>query len=101
MQLRFDPLPTNRTKSKSKAAKASLSSSPAATQLFEQLRKKRMQLAKEQGVPPYVIFHDASLREMIERRPQSLQEFGTISGVGERKLEKYGAAFLEVLLQHA
>lgn len=97
VQLRFDPLPTNRTKSKSKAAKASLSSSPAATQLFEQLRKKRMQLAKEQGVPPYVIFHDKTLLEMAQRTPRTSDELLEISGVGAAKLQRFGAAFLEVI----
>ena len=66
--------------------------------LWQRLRETRLRLAREQGVPPYVIFHDATLREMLTQRPQSLREFGTISGVGERKLEKYGEAFLGVLL---
>ncbi len=69
--------------------------------LWEALRDARLRLAREQGVPPYVIFHDATLREMMTQRPQSLREFGTISGVGERKLDKYGEAFLSVLMQHA
>ena len=66
--------------------------------MWQRLRETRLRLAREQGVPPYVIFHDATLREMLTQRPQSLREFGTISGVGERKLEKYGEAFLGVLL---
>ncbi len=66
--------------------------------LWQALRETRLRLAREQGVPPYVIFHDATLQEMLSRRPQSLSEFGTISGVGERKLEKYGEAFLSVLM---
>ncbi|MEO8103808.1 MAG: DNA helicase RecQ, partial [Betaproteobacteria bacterium] len=65
--------------------------------LWNALRETRLRLAREQGVPPYVIFHDATLLAMISQRPQSLREFGTISGVGERKLEKYGEAFLGVL----
>ena len=69
--------------------------------LWQALREARLCLAREQGVPPYVIFHDATLREMISQRPQSLGEFATISGVGERKLEKYGEAFLGVLMEHA
>jgi ATP-dependent DNA helicase RecQ len=69
--------------------------------LWRVLRETRLKIAREQGVPPYVIFHDATLQAMIKERPQSLREFGTISGVGERKLEKYGAAFLGVLMAHS
>jgi ATP-dependent DNA helicase RecQ len=65
--------------------------------LFDMLRTVRRDLAKTQGVPPYVIFHDATLREMAAVRPRSLAALGEISGVGTRKLEAYGAAFLEVL----
>jgi len=64
---------------------------------FEALRVLRRDIAKEQGVPPYVIFHDATLREMAQTRPSTLRALGEISGVGARKLEAYGAAFLEVL----
>ncbi len=69
--------------------------------LWQALRETRLRIAREQGVPPYVIFHDATLQAMINERPQSLSEFGTISGVGERKLEKYGEAFLGVLMAHS
>ncbi|WP_174275119.1 DNA helicase RecQ [Sphingomonas bacterium] len=65
--------------------------------LFEALRAKRRDLAREQAVPPYVIFHDAVLREMAAARPGSLGAMGRIAGVGAKKLEAYGAAFLEVL----
>jgi ATP-dependent DNA helicase RecQ len=57
-------------------------------------------LAEDQGVPPYVIFHDRSLQEMCYELPQSPLQFGRISGVGERKLEKYGPAFLSVINRH-
>ncbi len=69
--------------------------------LWEALRARRLKLAKAQGVPPYVVFHDATLAAMAERRPQTLNEFAEISGVGERKLAAYGADFLEVILTHA
>ncbi|GAB4510554.1 MAG: DNA helicase RecQ [Sulfuricaulis sp.] len=69
--------------------------------LWEALRARRRQLALDQGVPPYVVFHDATLTQMIERRPRSLSEFGEISGVGERKLAAYGQDFLEIILAHA
>ncbi len=56
-----------------------------------------MELAREQGVPPYVIFHDSTLLEILNRRPQTLDEMAQISGVGQAKLLRYGDAFLEVL----
>jgi ATP-dependent DNA helicase RecQ len=70
---------------------------PVGSPLFEALRAKRRELAAEAGVPPYVIFHDATLRELAERRPQDLSNLALISGVGARKLEAYGEAFLSVI----
>lgn len=68
--------------------------------LFEALRALRKQLADAQGVPPYVVFSDASLREMAERRPGDLDAFAAINGVGERKLEQYGDAFTALIRGH-
>lgn len=68
--------------------------------LWEALRECRRLLAEEQGVPPYVIFHDRSLQEMCAVLPRTATQFGHISGVGERKLEKYGSAFLRVINDH-
>ncbi|MEX0964893.1 MAG: DNA helicase RecQ [Pseudohongiellaceae bacterium] len=68
--------------------------------LWEALRECRREFAEEQGVPPYVIFHDSSLQEMCVNLPQDMSAFGLISGVGERKLEKYGPAFLRVIADH-
>ena len=51
-------------------------------------------------MPPYVIFHDATLREMAAVRPQTLAQLGEITGVGRRKLEAYGEAFLAAIRQH-
>ncbi len=73
---------------------------PVSNPLFEALRACRRDLALEAGVPPYVIFHDSTLREMTERLPQSLDALSRISGVGTRKLEAYGDAFLRVLREH-
>ncbi len=56
-----------------------------------------MALAKEQGVPPYVIFHDSTLAEMAQAKPRHLDEFARISGVGAAKLERYGEDFLAVI----
>lgn len=69
--------------------------------LWEALRAKRSQLASSQGVPPYVVFHDATLAAMVEARPRTLEALASISGVGERKLEAYGEAFLELLREHS
>ena len=70
---------------------------PVGDPLFEALRAKRRELAEETGVPPYVIFHDATLREMAEAKPDSLAALSQITGVGSRKLDAYGDAFLAVL----
>lgn len=69
--------------------------------LWEALRRRRTELAKAQGVPPYVVFHDMSLREMVEQRPTTLEAFARISGVGETKLDRYGEAFVALILEHA
>lgn len=68
--------------------------------LWEALRQLRKQLAETQGVPPYVIFQDAVLMEMIERRPANLIALGQLSGVGVRKLERYGEDFLRLIHRH-
>jgi len=65
--------------------------------LWEALRSLRLQLAEEHKVPPYVIFHNATLEALCREQPTTMAEFSQISGVGERKLERYGPAFLEVL----
>ncbi len=69
--------------------------------LFEALRARRASLAKAQGVPPYVIFHDTTLVEMAQRRPRSLDALSEISGVGQAKLERYGELFLTTVREHA
>ncbi|WP_328311095.1 DNA helicase RecQ [Streptomyces sp. NBC_00442] len=70
---------------------------PEALAVFEALRVWRAAQAKEGGVPAYVIFHDATLREIATVRPGSLEELATVSGVGEAKRSKYGEAVLSVL----
>ncbi len=77
------------------------SANPSDNPLFEALRTKRRELAEAAGVPPYVIFHDATLRELAQRRPANLSDFAFISGVGARKLEAYGEAFLSVIREAA
>ncbi|MBM0108186.1 DNA helicase RecQ [Steroidobacter sp. S1-65] len=63
--------------------------------LFDRLRALRKRLADQSGVPPYVIFHDATLREMVRRAPASLEEFAAIPGVGQAKLARYGQLFTD------
>jgi ATP-dependent DNA helicase RecQ len=65
--------------------------------LFDRLREVRRALAQARGVPPYVIFHDSTLREMASSRPCDRHELARISGVGSRKLDDYGDAFLEAI----
>jgi len=70
---------------------------PHESRLWESLRNTRARLAKEQGVPAYRIFADATLLQMLREQPQSLSELATISGVGEMKLARYGEEFLGTL----
>lgn len=72
---------------------------PESSPLFERLRQLRLELARAQNVPPYVIFHDSTLHQMAQDRPQTLQQLRLIQGVGQSKLDRYGAAFLEVLTE--
>jgi ATP-dependent DNA helicase RecQ len=65
--------------------------------LFQALRARRLELAREQGVPPYVIFHDATLLEMVRRKPTDLAAMSEIPGVGRNKLDRYGATFLAAI----
>lgn len=68
--------------------------------LWQQLKEKRLELAREQGMPPYIIFHDSSLIEIHAKKPRTLTEFATISGVGQRKLQRYGEEFIQVILDY-
>ena len=81
--------------SKKKANHAELTSEE--TTLMNKLRKLRKQLADEQSVPPYVVFSDASLRQMSQELPQTSSEFSRISGVGSRKLVQYGSVFTQAI----
>jgi len=84
-----------------KPAKVRKSPKPVVTggnqELFEALRVLRKRLADEAGMPPYIIFNDASLREMAQRQPKTLPEFSTIMGVGQAKLARYGSQFIELI----
>jgi ATP-dependent DNA helicase RecQ len=97
--LRREPeRPPRAARARRTAAAAAVAELPAeAAGRFERLRAWRAATAKEQGVPAYVIFHDATLREFAARCPASLAELGTVSGVGESKLAKYGQQVLDTL----
>ena len=71
--------------------------SPVDESLWQALRECRRQLAQAKGVPPYLIFHDKTLKEMIRRRPENLREMAGVSGVGAHKLKTYGEEFLKIL----
>ncbi|MBX2850982.1 MAG: DNA helicase RecQ [Phycisphaeraceae bacterium] len=73
---------------------------PIDSELFEKLRALRKQLADEQGVPPYVVFGDKSLRQMAASLPMDDEGFLAVSGVGQTKLDKYGPAFMGVIREH-
>jgi ATP-dependent DNA helicase RecQ len=97
--LRRDAEPARRKTSKAERSARAKEAFAGANDdpLWQALKSKRLELAREQGVPPYVIFHDSTLLEILNQRPQTLDEMGRISGVGQAKLAKYGDAFLEVL----
>jgi ATP-dependent DNA helicase RecQ len=82
-----------------KAAPVMADLSEEATAIFERLRAWRSATAKEQGVPPYVVFHDKTLREIATLHPSSLGDLGTVNGVGENKLAKYGQQILDTLAE--
>ncbi len=69
-------------------------------ELFEKLRVLRAVYAKDMGVPAYVIFSDASLKDMEQKKPTTMEGFSKISGVGKAKLEKYAAAFIKIIAKH-
>jgi ATP-dependent DNA helicase RecQ len=99
LRVREDPKPApSRRKARSaKTADVAQTDEP----LWEALRECRRQLAAEHNVPPYVIFHDATLRQMAAERPADRAALLGITGVGQAKLERYGERFLEVLRTHA
>jgi len=97
--LRRDAEPAKRKSSKAERGSRLREAFAGANEdpLWQALKAKRMELAREQGVPPYVIFHDSTLLEILNHKPQTLDEMGRISGVGQAKLAKYGDAFLQVV----
>jgi ATP-dependent DNA helicase RecQ len=102
--LRREAAPTARRDRKARAGSPASSVAPVAVAdvpLFEALRALRANLAREQGVPAYVIFHDATLRAIAERRPRDLDALGEVGGVGASKQQRYGEQVLAVVQQLA
>jgi ATP-dependent DNA helicase RecQ len=73
---------------------------PQSKQLWENLRALRLELAQEQNIPAFVIFHDSTLKEMVRSLPRTLQQMRQVSGIGQKKLELYGEQFLACILEH-
>ena len=84
-----------------KQSQQKLTVRPQDQSLWESLHSLRLKLAEESGVPPYVIFHDATLQEMIRKRPNSPDSMLCISGVGEQKLRRHGKQFLSEIAKHS
>ncbi|MFC3961717.1 DNA helicase RecQ [Nocardia jiangsuensis] len=100
--MRREPERAPRPSRSSRGAKAAVAELPAAdVPVFERLRQWRASTAKEQGVPAYVVFHDATLREIAARKPGSLSELGAVGGVGDNKLAKYGEQVLAALAEES
>ena len=78
----------------------SLPERPDDRQLFDALRSLRLEIARNQGVPPYIVFGDATLHAMVQYRPTDLGAFSQLSGVGDVKLQRYGSAFIEAIQHH-
>jgi ATP-dependent DNA helicase RecQ len=103
VRLRKDPPATRKERDRSRrgtVVAAAQAMSPADEPLWEALRELRLSLAREAEVPPYVIFHDTTLREMLRLRPLTPDELGRVPGIGATKLARHGEAFLEVLRQY-
>jgi ATP-dependent DNA helicase RecQ len=99
IELRRDPSTRRRRESRPAPAATDAALGPVDSGLWDVLRAWRAEEARRQGVPAYVIFHDATLRAIAARRPADLDQLGGISGVGQRKLERYGEAVLAVLAE--
>ncbi|MEC9313379.1 MAG: DNA helicase RecQ [Pseudomonadota bacterium] len=83
-----------------KTAKKQTAVRPQDEALWEALRQRRTEIAQSHGLPPYVIFHDATLLDMCKQRPQDIAAMRRISGVGEQKLSQYGQQFVDIIRQH-
>jgi len=98
------PLPPPSRERRQAAAKTATTAGGAAAELSEgeaatvaALKRWRLEQAREQGVPPYVVFHDRTLLEIASRRPANLDDLAAVGGVGRAKLERYGLGLLDLL----
>jgi ATP-dependent DNA helicase RecQ len=99
--LRKDPLQSKMTQSKTpKTHFINSLVTQDSEALWEDLRSLRLEIARDKGIPPFVIFHDKTLAEIVSRLPQTLDELSGIYGVGQKKLETYGKQFLDVVINH-
>jgi ATP-dependent DNA helicase RecQ len=100
--IRFREEPKTATRSSGASTSTASASLRSEDQpLWEALRACRQRLASEHGVPPYVIFHDRTLLEMVDQRPRNDAEMLAVNGIGQSKLERYGSEFLAILDEHA
>lgn len=99
VQLRRDVITKAGSAPSKKAARRTAADelSPADRELFEELRAWRSETARDENVPAYVVFNDVTLRELASVRPTSAAELETISGIGQKKLDAYGDAVLELI----
>jgi len=98
VRFRKDPRPARKEKIKKAPAKRTAASlSDSERPLFEKLRRLRLDISRELGVPPFVVFHDKTLTEMVAQQPKNREEFLQISGVGEQKARQFGEAFLKAI----
>lgn len=98
--LREDPQSHGKKAAKSKASAVERDLPVEDQKLWHALRATRKRIAEEEKVPPYVIFHDSTLLGMIAQRPRTAGEMLEVSGIGQKRLERYGPALLDVILDH-
>jgi len=99
--LRKDPLQSKMTQKKTPKTQFVKSfEHQDSEELWEDLRSLRMEIAKTEGIPPFIIFHDKTLAEIVSLLPQTLDELSGIYGVGQKKLENYGTQFLDLVTKH-
>ncbi len=89
-----------RTKAQKMRGKKNTIISPHASQLFDELRKLRKDIAQEENKPAYIVFHDATLKELAETQPTSIDQMMKVGGIGQKKFEQYGALFLGKILEY-
>lgn len=100
-ELRRDPVTTKIHKSlRSKPQRTSIPSDIVTGDLWENLRSLRLDIARQQAIPPFIVFHDSTLKQMIRCLPRTLEEMREISGIGQKKLELYGDQFLSIIRKH-